>query len=405
MRPSPTERGETSGRGRLRLRHVRVLVFFGRIFLTAFVWEIVLRRLGLARWSRRTAAARYRTWARRYRGLAGRLGGVWIKVGQFLSARVDVLPESVTAELAGLQDEVAPEPADRLIPVIEAELGRSLSEAFREFERPPLASASLGQVHRARLRDGTPVVVKVQRPGIEDILAVDLAALRTVIGWLKRFRAIARRADLDALYGEFSRTLWDEIDYIKEADNARRFADMFAEQADVRVPRVHDGHSTRRVLTLEDVYFIKVTDYAAIEAAGVAREEVAARLFRTYMHQIFEVGFFHADPHPGNLFVEALDGGRWRLVFVDFGMVGRLTPEARAGLRDMAIGLGTRDLDRLMRGLPGDGGAAPDGRPRPAAPGGGGALRTVVGQERTGVGANPSDRNASVRRRIPRPDV
>jgi predicted unusual protein kinase regulating ubiquinone biosynthesis (AarF/ABC1/UbiB family) len=331
------------------LRHARVLAFFASIFVAGLAWDVGLRRAGLGRLSRRTRAARYRDWARRYRRLAAGLGGVWIKVGQFLSARVDVLPESVTAELAGLQDEVAPEPADRLIPVIEAELGRSLSEAFLDFERSPLASASLGQVHRARLREGTPVVVKVQRPGIEDVLAVDLAALRTVIGWLKRFRPIVKRADLDALYSEFSRTLWDEIDYIKEADNARRFADMFAEQADVRVPRVHDGHSTRRVLTLEDVYFIKVTDYAAIEAAGVARAEVAARLFRTYMHQIFEVGFFHADPHPGNLFVEALDGGRWRLVFVDFGMVGRLTPEVRAGLRDLAIGLGTRDLDRLMR--------------------------------------------------------
>jgi predicted unusual protein kinase regulating ubiquinone biosynthesis (AarF/ABC1/UbiB family) len=341
--------GSTDAPSGLRLRHARVLVFFARIFLTALVWDVGLRRVGLSRWARRTSGARYRAWARRYRGLAARLGGVWIKVGQFLSARVDVLPDSVTAELAGLQDEVAPEPVERLLPVIESELGRPVQAAFAEFERQPLASASLGQVHRARLGDGSAVVVKVQRPGIERVLTVDLAALRTVIGWLKRFRAIARRADLEALFREFSRTLWDEIDYVKEADNARRFAELFADQPDVRVPRVYDATSTRRVLTLEDVYFIKITDYAAIEAAGVSRKEVAARLFRTYMHQIFEVGFFHADPHPGNLFVEAKGGG-WRLVFVDFGMVGRLAPDARSGLRNLAIALGTRDVDRLMRG-------------------------------------------------------
>ncbi|HSB91445.1 MAG TPA: AarF/UbiB family protein [Anaerolineales bacterium] len=340
--------GEATG-GRLRLRHARVLAFFARIFLTAFVWDIALRRIGLGRLSRRTAGSRYRTWASRYRALAANLGGVWIKVGQFLSARVDVLPEAVTAELAGLQDEVAPEPAERLIPVIESELGKPVTVLFADFDRQPLASASLGQVHRAHLPDGSAVVIKVQRPGIEAILAVDLAALQTVIAWLKRFRPIARRADLDALFREFSRTLWDEIDYIKEAANARRFAEMFAAQADVRVPRVYDDHSTRRVLTLEDVYFIKITDYGAIEAAGVSLREVAARLFRTYMHQIFEVGFFHADPHPGNLFVEATGGGTWRLVFVDFGMVGQLTPKALGGLRDMAIALGTRDVDRLMR--------------------------------------------------------
>src|SRR4030065_435437 len=125
--------------------------------------------------------------------------------------------------------------------------------AFADFERQPLASASLGQVHRARLGDGSAVVVKVQRPGIEGVLTVDLAALRTAIGWLKRFRAIARRADLEALFREFSRTLWDEIDYVKEADNARRFAELFADQPDVRVPRAHDGASTPRALTLEYV--------------------------------------------------------------------------------------------------------------------------------------------------------
>jgi predicted unusual protein kinase regulating ubiquinone biosynthesis (AarF/ABC1/UbiB family) len=181
------------------------------------------------------------------------------------------------------------------------------------------------------------------------LIEVDLRALKTAVVWLKRFRAISRRADLDALLAEFSRTLWDEVDYLKEAENAQRFAEMFAEDESVRIPQVYVSHTTRRVLTLEDVYFIKITDYAAIEAAGIDRVEVAERVFRTYLRQIFVEGFFHADPHPGNLFVQPLGEGEWRLTFVDFGMVGRLTAEAKAGLRKLAIGIGTRDLDRLIR--------------------------------------------------------
>ncbi|HET7009986.1 MAG TPA: AarF/UbiB family protein [Anaerolineales bacterium] len=340
---------------RLRARHARVLLFFARVFLEALATDVLLRRLGLRRWAKATAAGRYGTWARRYRALAARLGGLWIKAGQFLSARVDVLPDAITAELAHLQDEVAPEPVERILAVVVGDLGQPVETAFASFEREPLASASLGQVHRARLNDGSAVVVKVLRPGIEAILAVDLAALQTVIAWLKRWQAIRRRANLDALFDEFSRTLWDEVDYIKEAEHARRFGVMFADQPDVRIPRVLDERSTRRVLTLEDVYFIKITDYEVFEARGVSRKEVAARLFRTYMHQIFEVGFFHADPHPGNLFVEVLPavdgqaGVAWRLVFVDFGMVGQLSAQVREALRDMAIAFGTRDLDRLMR--------------------------------------------------------
>jgi predicted unusual protein kinase regulating ubiquinone biosynthesis (AarF/ABC1/UbiB family) len=212
----------------------------------------------------------------------------------------------------------------------------------------PLAAASLGQVHRARLNSGEAVVVKVQRPDIDHIIRVDLTALQRVVGWLKRYRPISRRADLDALYDEFSRTLWLEVDYLAEAEHARQFKAIFDDDPTVRVPRVYPDYTTLRVLTLEDVYFIKITDYAAIEAAGVDRSEVADRLFDTYLRQIFVEGFFHADPHPGNLFVQPLDEGGWRLVFVDFGMVGYLTDGAKAGLRELAIAVGTRDLDRLI---------------------------------------------------------
>jgi predicted unusual protein kinase regulating ubiquinone biosynthesis (AarF/ABC1/UbiB family) len=323
------------------------MAFFIPVALGFIGWDILLRVLGLGSLARRTAAGRYQRIARRYRRLAARLGGVWIKVGQFLSARVDVLPESITAELAGLQDEVAPEPASAMRRVIEREFGRPVEACYTGFEDAPLASASLGQVHRARF-EGQAVVVKIQRPDIRRLLEVDLAALRIVVGWLKRYRPVARRTDLDALVAEFSRTLWAEVDYLAEGEHARRFATMFAGDAGIRVPRVYDERTTPSVLTLEDVYAIKITDYAALEAAGISRAEVAERLFRTYMHQIFVQGFFHADPHPGNLFVDPDGASGWRLVFVDFGMVGQVSDEMRQGLRDLAIGLSLRDVDRLV---------------------------------------------------------
>jgi predicted unusual protein kinase regulating ubiquinone biosynthesis (AarF/ABC1/UbiB family) len=325
------------------------MLFFLRTAAEVLWWEVLLARLGLRRRARRSAGGRYGRIARRYRRLAVALGGMWIKVGQFLSARVDVLPEYITRELAGLQDEVPAEPAERILAVVQAEFGEGGVPEFSWFDPQPLASASLGQVHRARLPSGEQVVAKVQRPGIEHILAVDLKALKRVVGWLSRLSAVRRRADLQALLAEFNKTLWAELDYLAEAENARRFARMFAKTPTVRIPRVHRSHTTRRVLTLEDVYFIKITDYAAVEGAGVSRAEVARRLFRTYLTQIFRKGFFHADPHPGNLFVEPLGPEGWRLVFVDFGMVGRLSAQATDGLRDMAVAIGARDVDRLLR--------------------------------------------------------
>jgi len=335
--------------GELRARYRRAMLFAVRTTIHVLWWDVLLGRLGLRRWARRGASRRYGRIARRYRELAIALGGVWIKVGQFLSARVDVLPGYITQELAGLQDEVPAEDSQRILAVVEADLAEADVARFPWFDPEPLASASLGQVHRARLPSGEPVVVKVQRPAIEQILAVDLKALGRVVAWLRRVEGIRRRADLQALLAEFSKTLWAELDYLAEGQNARRFTRMFSKNPGVRIPRVHLSHTTRRVLTLEDVYFIKITDYPAIEAAGVPRTEVAQRLFKTYLTQIFRRGFFHADPHPGNLFVEPGGEQGWRLVFVDFGMVGRLNAQAMQGLRELAVAVGARDVDRLLR--------------------------------------------------------
>ena len=344
--PSP---GWLHLRRELRSRYLRVLFFFAGVLLSVLWWDIILRRVGLGRLSKRTASRRYRRIAQRFRSLATRMGGVWIKVGQFLSSRLDVLPVAITDELSNLQDEVSPETYETMLSVMENELEGSISTFFASIDEQPLASASLGQVHRARLPNGDAVVVKIQRPNIHDVIQTDLEALGWVVRWLKRYRPIARRADLNALLEEFSRTLWEEVDYLAEAENARRFAMMFAEDPQIHIPVTYPDLTTGHVLTLEDVYFIKITDFDAIETAGVDRAQVADRLFHNYLHQIFLEGFFHADPHPGNLFVEPLGQGDWRLVFVDFGMVGHLTPVMKSGLRDLAIAVGTRDLDRLMQ--------------------------------------------------------
>jgi predicted unusual protein kinase regulating ubiquinone biosynthesis (AarF/ABC1/UbiB family) len=346
-------------------RYRRIVLFFLRVVVSLFVWELILPRVGLRGLSQRTRSARLRGLAVRFRALAVRMGGVLIKVGQFLSSRLDVLPQEITAELAGLQDEVPPENFADIRRVAEAELGATLAQTFAAFDETPMAAASLGQAHRAQVRatdesPPQPVVVKVQRPQIEALIATDLAALGTVGGWLKRYPPIRRRADVPALLAEFTRILYEEIDYLAEGRNAETFAANFKGRAGVRIPRVIWSHTTRRVLTLEDVSALKITDYAAITAAGVDRAEVARRLFDTYLQQIFEDGFFHADPHPGNLFVSPLtpdsaeeDGGEasiaWQLTFIDFGMVGRVPSNLRAGLREAAIAVGTRDSARLVK--------------------------------------------------------
>jgi len=285
---------------------------------------------------------------------------VMSKMGQFLSARLDVLPEIITVELAGLQDEVPAERFEDIRRAAETELGAPLLTRYLTFDETPLAAASLGQVHRATLPATEPggsarrVVVKVQRPKVELLIATDVAALKTVANWVKRYPPISRRADVPALLAEFKRITYEEIDYLAEGRNAETFAANFAGDAGVKVPAVVWTHCTGKVLTLEDVFAIKITDYAAITAAGIDRGAVAERLFQTYLRQIFDHRVFHADPHPGNLFVEALpvgaDGARpWRLIFVDFGMVGHVPPNLRAGLREAAIGVGTQDASRLIK--------------------------------------------------------
>ncbi len=346
----------------LRARYWRIVFFFGRVTLGFIFWEIVMRRIGLGAWAARGRTERNRATAVRFRALAIRMGGLMIKVGQFLSARLDVLPAEITDELSGLQDEVPAESFDAIRTQAENELGVPLAARYASFDATPLAAASLGQAHRACLNEAeaaemgfAEVVVKVQRPYIEQVVEVDLSAIRRVGGWLKRYKPISDRADVGALIEEFATTTRAEIDYLAEASNAEEFSGAFAHDPRIYVPRVVWEMSTRRVLTLEDVSAIKLSDYDAITAAGIDRTRVAEVLIDTYMQQIFEDGFFHADPHPGNLFVtplETFDAGgnrEWKLTFIDFGMMGHVPENLRAGLREAVIAIGTQDGARLVK--------------------------------------------------------
>jgi predicted unusual protein kinase regulating ubiquinone biosynthesis (AarF/ABC1/UbiB family) len=345
---------------RLRARYRHIMAFFARAMASFIFWEIILPRLGMRGITRRTRSRRFTQIAAQFRAMAIRMGGVMIKVGQFLSARADVLPPEITEELSGLQDEVPSEDFVAIRQLAEAELGVSLEERFERFESEPLAAASLGQVHRARLRADAAeqegfqdVVVKIQRPFIDQLIEVDFSALHRVAGWLMRYKPISRRTDIRALISELETTIYREIDYLAEGGNAETFSMNFAESKRIHVPRVVWSTTTRRVLTLENVYAIKITDYDAITAAGIDRAEVAKVLFKTYLKQIFEDGFFHADPHPGNLFVTPRpvtedDKTGWQLTFVDFGMVGSVPEHLSEGLREMMIGVGTRNAARVV---------------------------------------------------------
>lgn len=342
-------------------RYRRIMRFAARAMLQAWWFELVLPRVGLGRLAARGRVSRMQRLARRFHDLAVELGGLMIKVGQFLSSRLDILPPEITSELEGLQDEVAAEPFDRIREQTETELGMPLERAYASFEPVPIAAASLGQAHRARLSPAiaadlgfADVVVKVQRPGIEAIVAVDLAALRRVARWLSRVRIVSSRVDAPGLVEEFAATSLEEIDYLHEAASAERFASDFADDPSVGAPVVVWDRTTLRTLTLSDVTAIKITDVAGLAAAGIDPAAVAQALARATFQQIFVSGFFHADPHPGNIFVTpgaAGTDGNWRLTYIDFGMMGEISDTLRSGLRDFILAALARDGRELVRSL------------------------------------------------------
>ncbi|CAN5240923.1 AarF/UbiB family protein [soil metagenome] len=347
----------------LRARSNRILRFAAGALAQTWWYELVLPRIGLAQLAARSRPTRMRRLAQRFHVLAVDLGGLMIKVGQFMSSRLDVLPPEITGELEGLQDEVPAVAFPEIRAIAEAELGLPLERAFSFIDPTALAAASLGQVHRARLTEADAaetglrdVVVKIQRPGIGAIVDVDLGALRRVGGWLSRVRFVSNRVDAPALIEEFAATSLEEMDYLHEAVNSVRFAEDFADDDRVGVPEVLWERATRRVLTMEDATAIKVNDVDALRAAGIDPLEVANEFADIMFDQLFVNGYFHADPHPGNIFVTPLTpseaGGRtWRFTFIDFGMMGEVPDSLREGLRKLLIAAASRDGKGMVTGI------------------------------------------------------
>ena len=288
-----------------------------------------------------------------FRHTAVKLGVLMIKLGQFLSSRADLLPERALEVLSALQDEVPPESFDHVISVIESELGKPVEQVFSVVERKAAAAASLGQVHKAVLvATGEEVAVKVQRPHIEQLVRSDLSTIKFVIWIINRLVDTREFIDLMGVYREFKRTIYEEIDYVTEAANARRFKEMFKDDPAIYIPRVYEEYTTRRVLVLEWINGIKINDYAALDAAGIDKLEVAKRTVRAYFHQFFEAGFFHADPHPGNIFIKKGPPEVGPIIeFVDFGMVGSLTRSMKKALRDLFVSFVLRDSRALVDAL------------------------------------------------------
>lgn len=383
--PRPTE----PPRFRPRERFLRVSSFFLGVVIHIYIWDIFLARFAIFRWYvQRTMLRRWVNIARRFRMMAVELGGMQIKLGQFLSSRADIIPDVVRRELTGLQDEVPPAPAGHVLEVILEELGAPPSEIFRSFETECVAAASLGQVHYAVLHDGREVAVKVQRPWIDKIIEVDLSAVTWVVRLIKNYPPIRRRADLEALLAEFARVLVQELDYVQEARSAATFRQNFANHPGIYIPEPIFELTTRRVLVMERISGVKITDLHTLDQLGVSRLELASRLNNCYLKQFFIDGFFHADPHPGNLFVrvetslaprkptappvptsnngyhaieaelpidtappEVPSGTPFTLIFVDFGMVGRLPPQTMEVMRQGVLGLATNDADRILNAL------------------------------------------------------
>jgi len=343
----------------MQFRYVRTLWFAARLFASVLFWYYLMPKIIGQDRVDAGSTGRFVKYARNFRGFAIIMGGVMIKLGQFISTREDVLPEEITRELAGLQDEVPSVPQAEIRKVIERELG-SVEARFKSLADKPIAAASLGQVYRGQLHNGDKVVVKVQRPGIREIVYTDMAALRIVARVANLFQFIRRRADMTALTEEFGRVLLEEISYKHEARNAARFAEMFKDDMGIYIPDIYPEHSTDSLLTIEDVTTIKINDYPALEAAGINRNAVAKRLMDCYLKQVFEERFFHADPHPGNLFVYPLphangtrdygaEGRPFYLIFVDFGMTGSLSPQLASGLISTLTSVVTRDAEGLVK--------------------------------------------------------
>jgi ubiquinone biosynthesis protein len=287
------------------------------------------------------------TRAERIRMAVEELGPTFIKLAQILSTRPDLIPPDFAQELGKLQDRVPPFPFGEVREIVESELKAPLEREFRRFDEVPLAAASIGQVHRAQLREGQEVVVKVQRPGIRKLIEIDLEILYYLATLMEKYVDEAGFQHPTRIVEEFARTLEKEIDYHSEASNAERFARQFSFRPFIYVPRVYRKASTSRLLTLEYIQGVKVSDIAALDERGFDRKVIASRGAELILEQVFKHGFFHADPHPGNVFILPEN----IICYLDYGMmgiVGRQGREDFSGLLSAVVG---RDESKIVKAL------------------------------------------------------
>ncbi|KAF0906503.1 hypothetical protein E2562_011487 [Oryza meyeriana var. granulata] len=295
----------------------------------------VMRRKVLAKWLKESIL---------------RLGPTFIKIGQQFSTRVDILPQEYVDQLSELQDQVPPFPSETAVSIIEEELGASVNKIFDRFDFEPIAAASLGQVHRACL-NGKEVVIKVQRPGLKELFDIDLKNLRVIAEYLQKVdpKSDGAKRDWVAIYDECASVLYQEIDYTKEAFNAEKFSENFKNMDYVKVPEILWEYTTPQVLTMEYVPGIKINRIKQLDKLGVDRKRLGRYAVESYLEQILSHGFFHADPHPGNIAVDDVNGGR--LIFYDFGMMGSISPNIREGLLEAFYGIYEKDPDKVLQSM------------------------------------------------------
>ncbi|MBW4837922.1 MAG: AarF/ABC1/UbiB kinase family protein [Paenibacillaceae bacterium] len=288
-----------------------------------------------------------RTLAERIRLVLEELGPTFVKVGQLASTRSDLLPEAIIQELVKLQDQVPPFPAEEARRILEAELHQPLTELFQGFDETPLAAASIGQVHRARLTTGERVAIKIQRPEIVPVIELDLDILQHLTMLANKRWAWVSRFQIPQMVEEFARSIRAELDYSFEGRNMEKIRRQFKAEEGIYIPGVHWPLTTSRVLTMDFVEGEHLNRLLAIDELGYDRKELAERLVNALLRQIFEGGFFHADPHPGNLLVTR----EGELAFIDFGMVGRLSSEMKDHLSSLVIALMRRSTEGMVRAV------------------------------------------------------
>ncbi len=284
----------------------------------------------------------------RIRNVLEELGPIYVKFGQILSTRRDLLPDDIAEELARLQDRVPPFPGDKARAIVEQEYGKSVQEVFSQFDENPLASASIAQVHAARLKDGREVIVKVVRPGIRTTIKRDIGLMYIVADGLERYWSEGKRLQPTGVVAEFEKTLFDELDLMREAANASQLRRNFRDDPDIHVPEVMWELCRRKVMVMERVSGIRVDDIAALKRAGVDMRRLAEKGVELFFTQVFRDHFFHADMHPGNLFVDPRDGGRHaRFIPVDFGIMGSLSDFDQRYLAENFLAFMNRDYRRV----------------------------------------------------------